>query len=146
MPRREPRIAGWRSEDVAWQPPDGWDCRQDAHDGVGRQGTGQHSGGSLRDDGAIGHRLHSMTELQVMALPMGEFIFPADEEYAGQTGVVVAYAVRHDRGVFLFDTGFGFGNDELDTYYGVCARALPEVLAGQGVDEAEITAIANCHL
>ena len=50
------------------------------------------------------------------------------------------------RGVFLFDTGFGFGNAELDDYYKVRARPLPEVLAAAGVDRAEITAIANCHL
>lgn len=77
---------------------------------------------------------------------MGEFTFPAEEEYAGQTGVAVAYAIRHPGGVFLFDTGFGFGNAELDAYYKVRARALPDVLAQVGVDEAEITAIANCHL
>jgi glyoxylase-like metal-dependent hydrolase (beta-lactamase superfamily II) len=81
-----------------------------------------------------------------MALPMGEFTFPANEEYAGQTGVVVAYAIRHAAGTFLFDTGFGFGNAELDAYYDVRARRLPEVLASAGVDLAEITAIANCHL
>jgi N-acyl homoserine lactone hydrolase len=82
----------------------------------------------------------------VVALPMGEFTFAADEPYAGQTGVVVAYAIRHPAGVFLFDTGFGFGNAELDTYYKVRARRLPEVLAGAGIGSAEITAVANCHL
>ena len=87
-----------------------------------------------------------MSGLQVVALPMGEFTFAPDEPYAGQTGVVVAYAVRHAGGVFLFDTGFGFGNEELDTYYKVRARALPDVLADADVDEQEITAIANCHL
>src|SRR6266542_2312386 len=84
--------------------------------------------------------------LKVVALPMGEFTFAADEPYAGQTGVAVAYAVRHPRGIFLFDTGFGFGNDELDTYYEVRARAVPEVLGDAGIDTGEITAIANCHL
>ena len=87
-----------------------------------------------------------MTELRVFALPMGEFRFAPDEPYAGQTGVVVAYAIRHPNGVFLFDTGFGFGNQELDDYYKVRARALPEVLAEAGVSGQEITAIANCHL
>jgi len=87
-----------------------------------------------------------MAQLQVIALPMGEFTFPAEEEYAGQTGVVVAYAIRHPSGVFLFDTGFGFGNAELDSYYEVRARALPDVLAAAGLDKAEITALANCHL
>ena len=86
------------------------------------------------------------TSPRVVALPMGEFTFPPGEEYAGQTGVVVAYAIRHAGGTFLFDTGFGFGNRELDDFYQVRARALPDVLAGAGVDLAEITAVANCHL
>lgn len=87
-----------------------------------------------------------MDDPQVIALPMGEFTFPADEEYAGQTGVVVAYAIRHQHGTFLFDTGFGFGNQELDDYYRVRARRLPEVLVAAGVASDEITAVANCHL
>jgi len=87
-----------------------------------------------------------MTKLHVVALPMGEFTFAPEEAWAGQTGVVVAYAIRHEGGVFLFDTGFGFGNDELDSHYKVRARALPEVLREAGVDPGEISAIANCHL
>ena len=87
-----------------------------------------------------------VNDLEVIALPMGEFTFPAEEEHAGQTGVVVAYAIRHPSGVFLFDTGFGFGNAGLDSYYKVRARALPDVLAEAGLDMAEITALANCHL
>jgi glyoxylase-like metal-dependent hydrolase (beta-lactamase superfamily II) len=77
---------------------------------------------------------------------MGEFTFAPGEEYAGQTGVVVAYAIRHPGGVFLFDTGFGFGNAELDDYYQVRARAVPDVLGEAGIDPGEITAVANCHL
>jgi N-acyl homoserine lactone hydrolase len=84
--------------------------------------------------------------LDVIALPMGEFTFAAEDPWPGQAGVAVAYAIRHAGGTFLFDTGFGFGNDELDTYYQVRARALPEVLAAAGVDPTEITAVANCHL
>jgi len=87
-----------------------------------------------------------MTEVRVIALPMGEFTFRDDDPWPGQTGVVVAYAVRHPGGVFLFDTGIGLGNAEFDAYYMVRARALPEVLEQAGVDQGEITAIANCHL
>ena len=86
------------------------------------------------------------SDLHVVALPMGEFTFAPGEEYEGQTGVVVAYAIRHRGGVFLFDTGFGFGNAELDDHYKVRARAVPDALAHAGIDPAEITAIANCHL
>ena len=87
-----------------------------------------------------------MADPQVIALNMGEFTFAPGEEYEGQTGVVVGYAIRHATGTFLFDTGFGFGNAELDDYYKVRALRLPDVLAQAGVDRDEITAIANCHL
>jgi N-acyl homoserine lactone hydrolase len=82
----------------------------------------------------------------VVALPMGEFTFAKGEPYEGQTGVVVAYAVRHPGGVFLFDTGFGFGNAELDSYYQVRAREAGEALGAAGINPAEVTALANCHL
>lgn len=85
----------------------------------------------------------------VIALPMGEFTFPPAAEYAGQTGVVVGYAVRHAGGVFLFDTGFAPREPELVSFYEryhVEARPLPDALADAGVARDEIIAIANCHL
>src|SRR4026208_401943 len=57
-----------------------------------------------------------MTEIEVVPLELGTFQF-ADPELAGRQGVVVGYAVRHRDGVFLFDTGFGSGNAELDATY-----------------------------
>jgi len=87
-----------------------------------------------------------VVEPRVIALPMGEFTFPEAEEYAGETGVVVAYAIRHAGGTFLFDTGFGFGEAWLDDYYQVRANRLPAVLDAAGVALGEITAVANCHL
>jgi len=89
---------------------------------------------------------HQAGPINVIALPMGEFTFATGEAYEGQTGVVVAYAVRHPDGVFLFDTGFGFGNAALESYYKVRARSLTDVLAGADMDPDEITAVANCHL
>ncbi|NJD27126.1 MAG: N-acyl homoserine lactonase family protein [Chloroflexi bacterium] len=94
------------------------------------------------------------TDPQVVALPMGDLTFPADGAiFPGQTVVVVAYAVRHAGGVFLFDTGFreaAPGDDpELREYfqkYALRTRSLPDVLAAAGVDLGEITAVANCHL
>lgn len=87
-----------------------------------------------------------MADPTVLALPMGEFTFAPEDPYPGQTGVVVAYAVRHPGGVFLFDTGFGLDNTELNDYYKVRGRVVTEVLAEAGVDPAEVTAVANCHL
>src|SRR3954451_8241056 len=83
-------------------------------------------------------RTSGTPSLDIVALPMGEFTFRDDDPWPGQTGVVVAYAVRHPGGVFLFDTGIGQGNAEFDAYYMVRARALPEVLSEAGVDTAEI--------
>jgi glyoxylase-like metal-dependent hydrolase (beta-lactamase superfamily II) len=91
---------------------------------------------------------------RVIALPMGDLTFPVDGDvYPGQTVVVVAYAVRHSGGVFLFDTGFreaAPGDEpELRTYYEKYAlrtRPLGPTLVDAGVDPAEVTAVANCHL
>jgi len=95
---------------------------------------------------AVAGSLAAVRTPQVIALPMGEFTFSDEDPWPGQTGVVVAYAIRHQGGTFLFDTGFGLGNDELDRQYDVRARVLREVLAEAGVELGEITAVANCHL
>ena len=87
--------------------------------------------------------------IDVIALPMGEFTFPPGEEYEGQTGLVVAYAIRHATGTFLFDTGFAMPDPELDSFYlryDVRPSSLPEVASAAGLDLAEVTAVANCHL
>jgi len=85
---------------------------------------------------------------------MGDLTFPRDDErWPGQTVVVVAYAVRHPGGVFLFDTGFREAapddDPELRAFYEryrLRTRPLPEVLAAAGIDLAEVTAVANSHL
>jgi N-acyl homoserine lactone hydrolase len=83
---------------------------------------------------------------QIIPLEMAEFRFADDEALAGQTGVVMSYLVRHRTGLLLFDTGFGFGNAELDAYYQPRARRLPEVLAEIGVALGDIDTVVNCHL
>jgi Zn-dependent hydrolases, including glyoxylases len=83
---------------------------------------------------------------QIVPLEMAEFRFADDEPLAGQWGVVMAYVVRHRQGILLFDTGFGFGNAELDAYYQPRARHLPDVLGAAGIAAAEIGAVVNCHL
>ena len=83
---------------------------------------------------------------EIVPLEMAEFTFADDEPLAGQTGVVMAYVVRHADGVLLFDTGFGFGNAELDAYYKPRARRLADALAEVGVAVADVGAVVNCHL
>ena len=77
---------------------------------------------------------------------MAEFAFADDEPLAGQTGVVMAYAVRHSGGVLLFDTGFGFGSAEVDERYHPRSRRLPDVLEAAGLAVADVGAVVNCHL
>jgi glyoxylase-like metal-dependent hydrolase (beta-lactamase superfamily II) len=85
---------------------------------------------------------------------MGDLTFPAsDERYPGQTVVVVAYAVRHPAGVFLFDTGFREAAADDDPAlraffetYAIRTRPLAPTLIDAGIDPAEVTAVANCHL
>ena len=90
----------------------------------------------------------SVNSFEVIALPTGTFTFPLDGDYPGQTGVVVAYAIRHADGVFLFDTGFAPDGPDMDEFYvrwQVRPRDMDEVLTEAGVERAEVTAIANCH-
>ena len=82
---------------------------------------------------------------EIVPLELAEFRFP-DPELAGRRGVVMGYAVRHASGVLLFDTGFGFGNAELDETYHPEPRPIAEALADCGIDMADVTAVANCHL
>ena len=84
--------------------------------------------------------------IEFVPLPMGEFRFADGEPHAGELGVVMAYAVRHPTGVILFDTGFGFGNAELDAYYRLRARRIAAVLADADIAPDSIVAVVNCHL
>ncbi len=83
---------------------------------------------------------------EIISLFMADFRFATVEPHAGELGVVMAYAVRHRDGVLLFDTGFGFGNAELDAYYRIKARRVPDVLAEAGLAMDDVTSVVNCHL
>ena len=86
-----------------------------------------------------------MTDIEIIPLELGTFRFP-EAELAGRQGVVMGYAVRYPGGIFLFDTGFGFGNQELDDMYHPVRRPVGEVLYDAGIDLRDVTALANCHL
>ncbi len=83
---------------------------------------------------------------EIIPLDIGRFVFPPDEPWAGELGVVVAYAIRRREGVLLFDTGFGFGVPELEERYHQTGRPLDDVLGEAGITMAEIDLVANCHL
>ena len=81
---------------------------------------------------------------EIIPLELGTFAFP--KEIPVLRGVVVAYLVRHAGGLLLFDTGFGFGNAELDERYDPQRVHVADALRAVGVDPAEVGAVANCHL
>jgi N-acyl homoserine lactone hydrolase len=91
------------------------------------------------------HPTYPVTDIEIVPLELSEFTFP-DPELAGRHGVVMGYAIRHPGGVLLFDTGFGFGDEELDERYHPVGRPILEVLSDAGIHRDDVTALANCHL
>jgi N-acyl homoserine lactone hydrolase len=83
---------------------------------------------------------------EIVPLDVGTFTFAADEPWAGEQGVVVAYAIRRREGILLFDTGFGFGSRELDERYHPVARPMADVLGEAGIHVGQVDLVANCHL
>ena len=82
---------------------------------------------------------------EILPIEVADFRFPGDEA-ALRRGVVMVYAVRHRDGVLLFDTGFGFGNAELDEAYAPRTLPIVEALGAVGIGADEVTAVVNCHL
>jgi N-acyl homoserine lactone hydrolase len=86
-----------------------------------------------------------MSDIEILPMELATFQFP-EPELAGRRGVVMGYAVRHPDGVLVFDTGFGFGNEELEATYHPVVRHVGDALADVGVATEEVTAVVNCHL
>lgn len=81
----------------------------------------------------------------VAAFELATFRHP-DPALAGRRGVVMGFAVRHDGGVLLVDTGFGFGDAELDARYDIRARRIDEAMRDVGIHRDDVTGLVNCHL
>jgi glyoxylase-like metal-dependent hydrolase (beta-lactamase superfamily II) len=64
----------------------------------------------------------------------------------GEVFPVVAHAITHRDGVFLFDTGLGTGNAEVDDQFTPTHFAIADALSAHGIAMADVTAVANCHL
>ena len=86
-------------------------------------------------------------EPRVLPLHLAKLHLPEVERWPPDTPFpVVAHAVTHRDGVFLFDTGLGTGNAEIDEELSPERVPLPDALATHGVAMADVTAVANCHL
>ena len=84
----------------------------------------------------------------VRRLDLGYFVRPASETGSPQPRVepVLAYLVRHDRGLILFDTGIAAVDPGTEAHYRPRRRALESALAAAGVTLADVSLVVNCHL
>jgi N-acyl homoserine lactone hydrolase len=83
----------------------------------------------------------------IVRLRTGFAILPG-EEGTGRTTerlMMCAYAIRHPKGVFLFDTGIG-SHPIVDDEYATTRWDLEDQLAGVGLARSDVVALANCHL
>jgi N-acyl homoserine lactone hydrolase len=84
---------------------------------------------------------------QIFQLRLAKLHLPEEERWpTGMPFPVVAHAVAHRDGVFLFDTGIGSGRPEIDEELTPERVPLPDALAEHGIAMADVTSVANCHL
>ena len=89
-----------------------------------------------------------MPDARVVPFLVSELRLPPDDrELLGREWwPSYAHAVVHRDGVFLFDNGVGFGNDEIADTFSPRVAAIEDALAEHGISLADITGAANCHL
>ncbi|MFE0054580.1 MBL fold metallo-hydrolase [Streptomyces sp. NPDC059003] len=86
--------------------------------------------------------------MAIRRLDLGYFFRPASETGGPQPRVepALAYLVRHERGLLLFDTGIGDAGADTEAHYRPRRRPLPDALAAAGVALADLSVVVNCHL
>ncbi|MEV4946317.1 N-acyl homoserine lactonase family protein [Streptomyces sp. NPDC053755] len=84
----------------------------------------------------------------VRRLDLGYFVRPPSETGGPRPRVepVLAYLVRRDEGLLLFDTGVGAVDPETEAHYRPHRRPLEAALADAGVSPSDISLVVNCHL
>jgi N-acyl homoserine lactone hydrolase len=93
------------------------------------------------------------TDSSVHRLDLGYFLRPASEiggsdAHPAEPRVepVLAYLVRHEDGLILFDTGIGAVDPETEAHYRPRRRPLQDALNSFGVTIPDISLAVNCHL
>lgn len=84
----------------------------------------------------------------VRRLDLGHFVRPAEEAGTPWPRVepVLAYLVRHEAGLLLFDTGIGRGDPATEAHYRPRRRDLRAALARAGAEPGDVDVVVNCHL
>ncbi len=89
-----------------------------------------------------------VTDARVVPFLVSELRLPLDEQelLGREWWPSYAHAVVHRDGVFLFDNGAGFGNEEIETTFTPRVTAIEDALGQHGISLADVTGAANCHL
>lgn len=84
----------------------------------------------------------------VHRLDLGYFVRPAAEAGGPHPRVepVLAYLVRCDDALLLFDSGIGLADPATEAHYRPRRRPLAAALAAVGHQLADVSMVANCHL
>jgi N-acyl homoserine lactone hydrolase len=84
----------------------------------------------------------------VRRLDLGTFVRPADETGTGQPRVeaVYGYAIPHDTGLLVVDTGIGEADEETEAWYRPRRVPLEDALRQHGLASDDVRLVVNCHL
>jgi glyoxylase-like metal-dependent hydrolase (beta-lactamase superfamily II) len=82
----------------------------------------------------------------IVPLHVSDVTYPDGHPLAGQTGSVMAFAIRRPDGIVLVDTGIGSGNEWIDENYQPRSRAIRDALAAAALDADVVRAVVNTHL
>jgi N-acyl homoserine lactone hydrolase len=87
-----------------------------------------------------------MRASDVVPLHVADVTYPEQHPLAGQTGSVMAFAIRRPDGIVLVDTGIGSGNEWIDDNYQPRSRGIRDALAAVALDGDLVRAVINTHL
>lgn len=77
---------------------------------------------------------------------LATLVWPPGTPRAGQPIPVFAYAIRHPKGIVLFDTGVGEGSEDVDKEWRPRIFDLDDALEAAGHKRSEVVGIVVCHL
>ncbi len=84
--------------------------------------------------------------ISVLPLHLTDVSFPEGHPQAGEPGSILGFALAHQDGVLLFDTGVGIGHPEIDRWFRPEHHPLPDALQRHGLSVSDVVAVANSHL
>jgi len=82
----------------------------------------------------------------VIPLHVSDVTYPDEHPLAGQTGSVMAFAIRRPDGIVLVDSGIGFGNEWIEESYQPRSRPIREALKAAALDADFVRTMINTHL